>query len=157
MPLTWKYERAGILLLACPIDETNFPWILNPRGARGGGEGGGATIYTTRTRSRTWTLTSGYASRGSELRLATWRPPSSCTPGFSTKRISLNTDPAGLVPTRPFYSTHTVPSLSIAWLSRDVPLLGVPVTGLLCPFIPWGSRKRIFPEYQKTFLHLVAS
>ena len=48
MPPTWKYERrAGILLLACPIDKTNFLLILNPRGAKG------ATIPTTRTRSRT--------------------------------------------------------------------------------------------------------
>ena len=38
-------------------------------------------------------------------------------------------------------------SLNIAWLSRDVPLLGAPGTGLLCPFILWCSIKRIFPEY----------
>ena len=36
MPPTWKYESAGIRLLACPIDKMNFPRILNPRGAKGG-------------------------------------------------------------------------------------------------------------------------
>ena len=50
----------------------------------------------------------------------------------------------------------TIPSLNITWFSRYVPLLGVPGTALLCPFITWGSIKRIFPEYQKTFLYLVA-
>ena len=63
------------------LDKTNFPRKLNPRGAKG------TTIPTTRTRSHTWTLTSAWATRGSELRLTTWRPPSSCTPGFSIKRI----------------------------------------------------------------------
>ena len=75
--------------------------------------------------------------------------------------IIFQKDPAGPVPTGPFYNTHTVPSLDTAWLSRDVPLLGAPRTGdtgtgLMCPFIPWGSIKWIFPEYQKTFLYLVA-
>ena len=46
----------------------------------------GATIPTTSTSSRTWTF-SGWATRVSELRLIRWRPPSSCTPGFSIKRI----------------------------------------------------------------------
>ena len=38
-------------------------------------------------------------------------------------------------------------NMNIAWLSRDVPLLGAPGTGLLCPFIPWDSIKQVFPEY----------
>ena len=63
------------------LDKTNFPRILNPRRAKG------ETIPTTRTRSRIWTLTSGWATRGTELRLTTWRPPSSCTLSFSIKRI----------------------------------------------------------------------
>ena len=51
------------------LDKTNFPRILNPRWAKG------ATIPTTRTRSRTSALTSGWATRRSELPLKTWRPP----------------------------------------------------------------------------------
>ena len=38
-------------------------------------------------------------------------------------------------------------NMNIAWLSREVPLLGAPDIGLMCPFILWGSIKRIFPEY----------
>ena len=38
-------------------------------------------------------------------------------------------------------------NMNINRLSQDVPLLGAPGTGLLCPFIPWGSIKRFFPEY----------
>ena len=46
---------------------------------------------------------------GPELRLATWRPPSSCTPGFSIKWISPEYWPRGRVPTGFFYNPHTVP------------------------------------------------
>ena len=77
MPPTWKYERAGILLLACPIDKTNFPRILNPRGAKG------ATISTTRTRSRIV----GYPGVRTTFSHMATPSPSSCIPGFSIKRI----------------------------------------------------------------------
>ena len=40
-----------------------------------------------------------------------------------------------------------VPSPNFTWLSRGVPLLGAPGTGLLCPSTLWGSIKRIWPEY----------
>ena len=146
MPPTWKYERAGILLLACPIDKTNFPRILNPVGAKG------STIPTPRTRFHTWTLT-GVGYPGVRTTFSHMTTPSSCTPGFSIKRIFPEYWPAGPVPTGPFYNTHTVPSLNITWLSRYVPLLGTLGTALLCPFIPWGSIKRIFPDYQKTILY----
>ena len=68
--------ESGYTVLACPIDKTNFPRIPNPRGAKE------ATLPTTRTRSDF-----GVGYPGSELRLATWRTPSSCIPGFSIKRI----------------------------------------------------------------------
>ena len=69
-------------------------------------------------------------------------------PGFSIKRIFPNTDPAGLVTTGPFYNPHTVPSLNFVWLFRSIPLLGTHGTGLICPFTPWDSIKRIFPGYR---------
>ena len=72
-------HKSPVPIYPLVLDKTNFPRILNPRGAKG------ATILTTRTRSRTWTLTSGLATRGLELLLTEWRP-SSCTPGFSIKR-----------------------------------------------------------------------
>ena len=74
-------HRSPVPIYPLGLDKTNFPRKQNPRGPKG------ATIPTTRTRSSTWTLTSGKATRGSELRLATWRLPSSCTPGFSIKRV----------------------------------------------------------------------
>ena len=40
------------------LDKTNFPWVPTPRWEKG------ATIPITRTRSRTWTLTYGKATRG---------------------------------------------------------------------------------------------
>ena len=82
--------------------------------------------------------------------------PSSCTPGFSIKRIFPEYWPRGpgIYRTLLQYPHGPVPEHCL--LSRDVSPLGSPGTGLLCPFIPWGSIKRIFPEYQKTFLYLVA-
>ena len=74
-------HRFPVPIYPLGFDKSNFPRILNPRGAKG------ATIPTTLTWSRTWTLTSGWATRGSELRLTSWTPPSSCNPGFSIKRI----------------------------------------------------------------------
>ena len=73
-------HRTPVPVYPLKIDKTNFLRTLNPRGANE------ATIPTNRTRSRTWTLTSGWATRRSELRLTTWRLPSSCTPGFAIKR-----------------------------------------------------------------------
>ena len=71
-------HRSPVPIYPLGLDKTNFPRILNPHGAKG------ATIPTTRSRSP-----------GSELRLTTWRPPSSYTPGFSIKRIFPKFWPAG--------------------------------------------------------------
>ena len=92
-------------------------------------------------------MTSGWATRRSELRLTTWRPPRLLPRVCRQNEFSQNTDPPGTVPTGPFYNTHTVPSLNFACLSRGVPLRGAPGSGLTCPFSPWGSIKRIFPGY----------
>ena len=144
LALPWRTAARGTRLRShVPIsplglDKTNFPRVLAPMGAKG------ETIPTTRTRSRTWTLTSGWATRGSELRLTTWRPPSSCTPGFSIKRIFPEYWPAGP-------GTHRTllqyPHGPVPELCRGVPLLGAPGSGLMCPFPPWVSIKRIFPGY----------
>ena len=39
------------------------------------------------------------------------------------------------------------PSLTFAWPSRGVLLMGAPGTCLLCLFTPWGLIKQIFPKY----------
>ena len=93
--------------LLCPSTSR----ILNPCGAKG------ATIPTTRTMSRTWTLTSGWATRRSELRLTTWRPPLSCIPGSSIKRIFPEYWPAvtGTHRTLLQYPHRTVPELCLAF------------------------------------------
>ena len=73
-------HRSPVPIYPLELDKTNIPRILNSRGETG------AKIPTTRTRSRTWTLTSGRATRGPELRLTTWRPPSLVLyPGFLDK------------------------------------------------------------------------
>ena len=90
------------------------------------------------------TLTSGWATRGSELRLTTWRPPSSCIPGFSIKQIFPEYWPAGPIGTS--YNTHTVPSLNLALLSRSVPMLGVPVISLPGPSTLLGSKNEFSPN-----------
>ena len=147
MPPTWKCERAGILLLACPIDKTNSPRILNPRGAKG------ATIPTPRTRSLNIDLGVGYP--GVRITFSHMATPLVLYPGFLDKtNFPRILTPRVRYPQDP--STIPVPEHYVTWLSRYVPLLGAPGTVLLCPFIPWGSIKRIFPEYQKTFLYLVA-
>ena len=55
---------------------------------------------------------------GSELRLATWRHPLSCTLGFSIKRIPPEYCPRGPAT---HFSFHMVPSLNFAWISRIFP------------------------------------
>ena len=94
MPPTWKYERAGILIFACPI----------------------VSAFDR-----------------------------ACMYSLCKRPISIT-----------FYlMTFNMRSLmkhnmNINRFSRDVPLFGAPGTGLLCPFMPWGSIKRIFPEYWTT-------
>ena len=81
MPPTWKYERAGILLLACPIDKTNFPRILNPRGAKR------ATKPQLAIGPVPEHWLQGRLPRGQNYIQPHGDPLSSCTPGFSIKRI----------------------------------------------------------------------
>ena len=71
--------------------------------------------------------------------------------GFLTHQwISMNTDPTG-----PFYNTHTVPSQHCLALPGCTAAGGTRHRSPV-PIYPLGSIKRIFPEYQKTFLNLVA-
>ena len=56
--------------------------------------------------------------------------------------------PRGFGTTGPFYNPHTVPFLNFAWLSRGIPLLRTHGTGLLRPFTPSDSIKRILPGYR---------
>ena len=156
LALLWRTAAGGTLhrspvpIYPLGLDNTNFPWVLTPDGAKR------ATIPTTCTWSHTGILTSGLATWWSELRLDTWWPPSlgiltprlrSCISGFSIKQIFSEYRPADPVLTGPFYNPHMVPSLNFAWLFCGISLLGAPGTGLLCPFTPWGLIKRIFPEY----------
>ena len=97
MPPTWKYERAGILLLACPIVCAFDRACMHSLCKRSIS----ITVYLMKFNMRSlmkheetsWKWRGGLTycfwcgSRGLELRLATWRAPSSCTPGFSIKRI----------------------------------------------------------------------
>ena len=122
-----RLYRAGILLLAYPIDKTIFPRILNPRGAK----------------------RVGY--RQSELRLATWRTRSSCSPGFSIKRIFPNTDPAGPVRTGP----STIPTRSRPWTLPGSPGMyrcwGHPAQVSCAHLSPGARSNEFYPNTRKYF------
>ena len=79
MPPSWKYERAGILLLAYPIDRTNFPRILNPAGQRG-------QQYPQLALGPVPNIDIGVGYPVVRTTFSHMATPSSCTPGFSIKR-----------------------------------------------------------------------
>ena len=76
-----RLYRAGILHLACPIDKTNFPRILNPRGAKR------ATIPQLAIGPVPEHRLQGRLPRDQNYVQPHGEPLSSCTPGFSIKRI----------------------------------------------------------------------
>ena len=119
LALPW-HTTAGDTQHGSPVlglDKMNSSRVPTPPPPAGGSQR--ATIPTTRTRSRTWTLTSEQATRVSELHLATWQYPLPCTPGFSIKQIFPEYWPHGPGTHRTLINPHTVPSLNFAWLSLE--------------------------------------
>ena len=130
-----------LVLFSGFLDKTNFPRIL------------------TRDRNRQDSSTIPYGSVPELCLALPWsapaggtrhRSPVPITPWGTIRRIFPRIIPRGAkgirIATTPLQSPHgPVPDICLALPLRTA--AGGTWQGLLCPFTPWGSIKRIFPEY----------
>ena len=127
-------HRSPVPIFPLGLDKTNFPRILNPRGTKG------ATISTTLIRSRTWTLTSGCVTRGSEIRFKHMATTLVLYPGFLDK-----TNFPLILTRQARYPqvTSTIPTRSRPWTLPGFSVvhrcLGHPAQ-VSCAHLPCGAR-----------------